>query len=63
MGWVFFVPGMVLFLPLGSFFPDWFFLFLDLVFCSWIWVSGFQRFFLFPCQFFSFPPSLHYCKQ
>ena len=48
LGWVFFVPGMVLFLPIGSFFPDWFFLFLDLVFCSWIWVSGFQWFFFVP---------------
>ena len=40
-GWVFFVPGMVLFLPLGSFF-----------FCFWIWFSvpGFG--FLVPSGFF-----------
>ena len=49
--------------PWGHFSRIGFFLRPDLVFCSWIWVSGSQRFFLFPCQFFSFPPSLHYCKQ
>ena len=46
MGSVFFVPGMVFFLPAGSFFPDWFFL-SPWCFSVPVGVSGAQEFVFF----------------